>query len=57
MTEYQLKRKAITTFKTYTVEKHVKRYYQRQWLLSVQTLGDKWRGLPQVKRLEQPFQY
>lgn len=57
MTEYQLMRKAVSTFKPYTVEKHVKRYYQRQWILSVKTLGDKWRGLPQVKRLEQPFQY
>ena len=57
MTEYQLMRKAINTFKNYTVEKHVKRYYQRQWILSIKTLGDKWRGLPQVKRLEQPFQY
>jgi hypothetical protein len=57
MTEYQLKRKAINTFKTYEVEKHVKRYYQRQWILSIKTLGEKWRGLPQIKRLEQPFQY
>lgn len=57
MTEYQLKRKAINTFKTYQVDKHVKRNYQRQWILSIKALGDKWRGLPQVKRLEQPFQY
>lgn len=57
MTEYQLKRKAISTFKPYEVNKHVKRNYQRQWLLSIKALGDKWRGLPQIKRLEQPFQY
>lgn len=57
MTDYQLMRKAITTFKTYQVPKHVQRYYQRQWILSIKTLGEKWRGLPQIKRLEQPFQY
>ena len=57
MTEYQLMRKAINTFKSYEVNKHVKRNYQRQWLLSIKTLGDKWRGLPQIKRLEQPFPY
>jgi len=57
MTEYQLKRKAINTFKSYEVDKHVKRYYQRQWILSVKTLGDKWRGVPQVKRLDHPFPY
>jgi hypothetical protein len=57
MTEYQLKRKAIATFKSYRIEKHVKRNYQRQWILSIKALGDKWKGLSQVKRLEQPFPY
>jgi len=57
MTEYQLMRKAINTFKTYQVEKHVKRNYQRQWLLSVKNLGENWKGISQVKRLDQPFPY
>jgi hypothetical protein len=57
MTEYQLKRKAINTFKSYKVDRHVKRNYQRQWILSIKALGDKWKGLSQVKRLEQPFPY
>ena len=57
MTEYQLKRKAINTFKSYEVNKHVKRNYQRQWLLSVKALGEKWKGISQVKRLDQPFPY
>ena len=57
MTEYQLMRKAINTFKSYEVNKHVKRNYQRQWLLSVKALGEKWKGISQVKRLEQPFPY
>jgi hypothetical protein len=57
MTEYQLMRKAINTFKSYEVNKHVKRNYQRQWLLSVKALGEKWKGISQVKRLDQPFPY
>jgi hypothetical protein len=57
MTEYQLKRKAISTFKSYEVTKNVKRNYQRQWILSVKDLGEKWKGISQVKRLDQPFPY
>jgi hypothetical protein len=57
MTEYQLMRKAINTFKTYQVAKHVKRNYQRQWILSIKSLGEKWKGVQQVKRLDQPFPY
>jgi hypothetical protein len=57
MTEYRLKRKAISTFKSYEVTKNVKRNYQRQWILSVKALGEKWKGISQVKRLDQPFPY
>jgi hypothetical protein len=57
MTEYQLMRKAINTFKTYQVNKNVKRNYQRQWILSIKALGEKWKGIQQVKRLDQPFPY
>ena len=57
MTDYQLMRKAINTFKSYEVPKHVQRNYQRQWIISIKALGNKWRGVPQVKRLDQPFPY
>jgi len=57
MTEYQLKRKTISIFKSYEVTKHVKRNYQRQWILSVKALGEKWKGISQVKRLDQPLPY
>jgi len=42
MTEYQLKRRAVTNFKNFQVDKHVQRNYQQQWLKCIKLLGDKW---------------
>ena len=42
MTDYQLARRAIEIFSTYEVPHDTRRRYQRQWLRSVRTLGDKW---------------
>ena len=42
MTEYQLKRRAITNFRNFNVPKHVQRNYQRQWIQCVDRLGDRW---------------
>lgn len=42
MTEYQLKRRAITNFRNFNVPKHVQRNYQRQWIRCVDRLGDRW---------------
>jgi len=54
MTEYELKRRAIRAFQNYWVPKNVKRRYQRDWLRSIQTLGDKWKLAKPIERLENP---
>jgi hypothetical protein len=51
MTDYQLARRAIKIFSNYTVPHHVKRRYQRDWMRSVRTLGDKWFFAKYVGRL------
>ena len=42
MTTHNLVRRAIKNFQTFQVPKHVRRSYQRQWIESVQRLGDRW---------------
>ena len=42
MTDYQLKRRAISAFANYEVPKQVRRRYQRDWLRIVKILGERW---------------
>jgi hypothetical protein len=51
MTDYQLARRAIRIFHNYEVPHHVKRRYQRDWMRSVRTLGDKWFFAREVQKL------
>ncbi len=50
MTDYQLKRRAINNFKTFTVPKETQRNYQRQWLRCVTQLGDRWLYAQQLQK-------
>jgi hypothetical protein len=50
MTDYELKRRAISAFADYQVTKPIKRRYQRDWIRIVKILGEKWLYAKYIER-------